>query len=552
MIYRLHQPPTSRRTGRRLMALTIIGLLLPTTAIGIAIAAEGQPAPETAPTRLIINEIKSGGTNTQPAQYVTVFNAGTEAVPLEGWRIEYAKPTMPSQYCAAANWDELAASAVNVATSTATIQPRSVSQAIEIPINDNDPGSIHIVDASGAIHDSVGWGSAEQPAPCFEGSQAAQLTASKSLQRYLECDSDSPADSDNNALDFSITETPMPGSESASLLPQCVPPSPHPTPEPAPEPDGAPLSDGCSGIRISEILPNPAGSDGGHEYIELHNPTGETVELTTCSLQTSGSLNDVYVLDGVSLSPGEYRAFTDTDSNLALPNASGGTVWLNSIDEEVQAVEYPADMDDDLSWSLFQEQWAASYSMTPGEPNQATPLKPCTDNLVRNPDTNRCVSPDTPSSTVEPVGSAAASGLAACKPGQERNPATNRCRAVTGTALSKAAACKAGQERNPETNRCRAITTNAAAAKACPPGQERNPDTNRCRKTGAAAAGTSTSVSDGNTPAGSASNTKTWLIIGLAVLLSVGYGIYEWRQDIILWLKRRFGKLQSPLMLPRA
>ena len=153
-------------------------------------------------------------------------------------------------------------------------------------------------------------------------------------------------------------------------------------------------------------------------------------------------------------------------------------------------------------------------------------IKPCPAGQTRNISTDRCQNPIV----------TAVAKLAPCKAGQERNPETSRCR-TSGSSVTSLAACKVGQERNPESNRCRNVTADSEL-KPCPEGQERSPDTNRCRKAAIGSSDTLSAVTD--VPAVSVNSHPKWWLAIAAVLLAVGYAIYEWRQDVLqFWLKLR-------------
>lgn len=245
------------------------------------------------------------------------------------------------------------------------------------------------------------------------------------------------------------------------------------------------------------------------------------------------------------MQPGAYRAFYDGETELTLANAAGGKVWLLTPNNtELQEINYPGNMGDDEAWALFGGVWHVTYTLTPGAPNKLVAHKPCPAGQQRHLGTNRCQNTTLSTNTLAP-----------CKEGQERNPATNRCRSVltAASALQPCAAhqvrnpltnrckaagaarslapCKAGQTRNPETNRCKAVK-GAATLAPCKEGQERNPKTNRCRKVAAAGTGSKLdNVKDVMTEPQKGSSVGWWLA-GLAALCAIGYGLYEWRQDI--------------------
>lgn len=302
-----------------------------------------------------------------------------------------------------------------------------------------------------------------------------------------------------------------------------LPPETEPLPEepPLPAPD-APIEElpVCSAydVAITEIVANPSGNDSaGGEYIELYNGGLTAVDLTGCTL-TTDKVSD-FLLDGKTINAGAYLDIALIDDLL---NA-GGTVTYTSGAQE-QSVQYPA-LGDDEAWALILDVWQITKLKTPGASNLSTPTEPpaATDNedeppacpagKFRNPETNRC------KNIVQ-----TASSLLPCSAGETRNPATNRCRR-TATLGSALVPCRAGQERNPSTNRCRKVGSNAKPQTLCQPGYERNPNTNRCRKVVGSVANTASFPVSGPAPL------HPGILITMTIL-TLGYGIYEYRLDI--------------------
>jgi len=531
MNYRLHKPIPTRHHTKLAILVLLVGLLCNPVALATALVAESEPkTPTVKEETVIINEVKSGGSNTTPNEYVTVHNQSDQPITLDSWVIEYAKVTFPAANCADSDWKAASSSSTTNAILSGVLPAGETSNPFVLAINNDAAGAVHLVDASHAVIDLVGWGSDSSQAPCKEQFQAPMLNSSKSLIRYLDCDSVKPIDSDNNANDFMIISPPLSGKLASTPQPACTPPA---TAEPSNQ------SSSCPGLSISELMPNPAGTDTGHEYIELYNTSSEALDLSGCSLQTSAN-SKLFTLTSITLQPGQYLAVSDSQSGLSLSNTSGGTVWILDATNELQTVTYPTSMEDDTVWTYVDGQWGVSYTATPGAANILLAAKPCPEGQVRNTETNRCVNAET---------AATASAQAACAAGQERNPETNRCR-NTATAASMQTACKEGQERNPETNRCRNIAT-ATADKACPAGQERNSETNRCRKIAAAGSGQNGSGIDSVRDIASSSLEKSkpyWLIAGGILLAAIGYAVYEWRQEITSVCSKRLkvlGRLQA-------
>lgn len=506
---------------RRISVLFVIVLILGT--IVPATATQGA----TEPLSLRISEIKLG--ESKPAseeplrEFVEIYNPHSTELALTNVRLEHAKVGFSADACGEL-W-------TGPDAKTYAMQPTSIDAGqtlvIAVALADTAAGSLRLVELDDQgeldkVHDLVGWGA---EAPCYESTAATTPAKGKSLHALLDCNGLTLASKEANDIDYAVTNTPNPELLGTEKLALCTPEEPAPSPT-EPTPLGS-----CAGLVISEILPNPAGADGGQEFIELYNTTDSSISLEGCSIQILGS-NTFLLPAQTVVNAGEFVAFSDSESGLTLPNASGGTLFLLDTDgSEIYTASYPADMEDDTAWAWFGgANWEASYTSTPNAENIRQPDKPCPAGEERSIETGRC-------RTIAAENQA----LAPCAEGQTRNPETNRCRAVAETA-SALVACKPGQERNPETNRCRSTTTASADLKACPAGQERNPETNRCRKaTGAQVAGI-TDVQDVPSPA--AIQSWHWWVAGIAATGAVGYGAYEWRHSIRRFFDKLRGKVE--------
>lgn len=129
---------------------------------------------------------------------------------------------------------------------------------------------------------------------------------------------------------------------------------------------------GLDKIQISEIVPNPEGSDTT-EFIELFNPTEADVDLSGLKLDDEEGGSRPYTIPaGTIIKAGEYLVFGRQDTKLALNNTSDSVRLLladNTIITEVryddvpEATAYIQDQD---------ENWIWTGTLTPGEINIIT------------------------------------------------------------------------------------------------------------------------------------------------------------------------------------
>lgn len=515
-------------TLRKLGYLVVSFVLFAVSVMPVSVAAIQSPS-------LIITQIKTGGKiEGQPTEFVEIYNPTESVANLDGLVLEYAKPSANLNICSTLDWGTQDSSSA-VKTSELAGQLAAYSFAVvEMSMNDNAGGSVRLRSDS-AVVDLVGWGNTLSFGACKEGDVAPMPEKGTSIKRYTDS-KNTFIDSDDNKADFADSQIALDGiyplkesvdADVCSNLEgnQAVVPDGFAAENNECHEQKQDVKDTCEHVSISEIVPNPGGSDTGNEYIELYNSSKEPVTLEGCSLKVGSSTKE---LTG-QIEPGYMAVY-----GLVLPNAAGGTVELFTVQRE-EVVEYPADLGDDEAWALIDGTWQRTTQATPGEANLLAAaavagssddtLGPCPVGKYRNPTTNRCKTIET------------SSGLKPCASDQFRNPETNRCKSKA-TAVTSLKPCGPGQTRNPETNRCKKTSSSESNLKPCDEGEERNPETNRCRKV----AGVST-----NTPSEDPENTSNinYVLIGLFAFTAVLYGVYEYRTSIansFVRLKQRISK----------
>lgn len=96
-------------------------------------------------------------------------------------------------------------------------------------------------------------------------------------------------------------------------------------------------------IVVSEILPNPVGSDDA-EFIELHNPTQDDIDLSGLQIDDGEGGSKPYTFDvGTFLVPGQFLVLPRALTGIVLNNTvdqvrildQDGVVWNNVVLEEV-------------------------------------------------------------------------------------------------------------------------------------------------------------------------------------------------------------------------
>jgi len=509
------------------------------------------------PKKLTITGLQVSGTR----EFVEVYNPNYTSISVEGWKLTYTNATGGNLRVIATLSGFVAANSHVLYVSADFATAESLSS---LGISFTPLLYTGMVDSGGFVRlyekvlvdtdypdgfkliETLGW---KNTSTASADLGAVSLIGLKSVKRCTDLEGNYVARS-NNQTDFYINALPdllRVGLLCSDIVPLEVVTQPIVLIPPDIEPDPielpiivTPLPVSCEGILINEVLPNALGADTGNEFIELINPTPQTIDLNGCKIEV-GTKSFSFAQQEVFL-PHEVRAYSDAFTSITLPNSSGGTVRLVSLaGVEISTVVYPEDMDDDQSWALFEGGFQATYVPTFGLQNVSALLKPCPAGEERNPETNYCQTIKTEKTEVltqcseteflnpetNRCNKIKQSSTTGCVAGQERNPETNRCRNIIGTTLARALTpCLDSQERNPATNRCRSI--DATELTACREGQERNSETNRCR-TVVLADTDSQIVQDVESPT---SVPKDWLLGAIVGIVALSYAVYEWRLEL--------------------
>ncbi len=314
---------------------------------------------------------------------------------------------------------------------------------------------------------------------------------------------------------------------------------------------------GAPDLSVLEVLVNPRSCVYGaetpdcYDYIKLRNDGAEPLDLGLYRLRSgfsnssSTTTNTTYFSE--VLAPGEVHTLAyDRDGKRISFTANDGTVWLEDLyGYESYDLHVPPYVGSTLtahigrSWAYNEQvdawQWATpspeteenNFTIIEAGKGEVASLADCGEGRERNPATGRC-------RNIPGV-----SELAPCREGQYRSEETNRCRSIATAAASVLRPCADDQFRNPKTNRCKKIASADDIALAdCGEGRERNPATNRCRNV----LGVSTLGDTLPFPVERVEEGRErfvgWWTVGIVVLAGVGYGLWEWREEIAGLRKR--------------
>lgn len=122
-------------------------------------------------------------------------------------------------------------------------------------------------------------------------------------------------------------------------------------------------------VTINEFIPNPKGSDAEHEWIELKNQSGETIDLGGWWLDDADGGSSAFTIpNSTTIAPKEFLVFRRTQTKIALNNDVDAVrlIWPNGvISEEVTYNESKE------GWPVIRvgNSWEWTDTPTPGAEN---------------------------------------------------------------------------------------------------------------------------------------------------------------------------------------
>lgn len=340
----------------QVFSLTIIAILLVS---GIAGRVRAASLPD-----LLIVQIQTASKQSAAQELIRIANTTNKTLDLTGVRLEYfsANPksiTIPSRTISlsgniAANQSYLVASKDYLPDKADLFYSATLAGAGGHLRLSNGPLT------SPKIFDFIGWGTAKHP----RGSAATAPPAGEILNRKKDS-TGKYLYSGNNATDFQL------GDGKPKAVPVTKKPASSSSQTPNPSPVAVVNRENYSGLKLSELMPNPAKPllDSKDEYVELLNSSNRTISLTGVKLLSGKTLNHSYSFKAGSIGPGKYKVVYVSESKLTLTN-SGGRVELHSPDGKIIGSRVSYDKaKEGLSYSWNGNSWQWTGTPTPGLAN---------------------------------------------------------------------------------------------------------------------------------------------------------------------------------------
>lgn len=125
-------------------------------------------------------------------------------------------------------------------------------------------------------------------------------------------------------------------------------------------------------VVVSEILPNPEGTDGGHnEFLELWNNSSERLDLEGWRVYDGGGKSFIFPQD-TFLEVGEYRAFFKDETGITLNNSDESITLQDPNGESVSQLSFSGSADESWAFAISDGRSFWTDTITPNLENSIT------------------------------------------------------------------------------------------------------------------------------------------------------------------------------------
>ncbi len=344
--------------------------------VGLVSVAHAQDS-----TTVYIVEVQTGSVNSASEEFVEIFNPTAQPVRLDGFLLQYLSASGENWITKAELSGEIPIRGRYLISTYIDYADESMSSGLS-----TTGGHLRVMqplEDGELVYDVLGWGDASYP----EGYEAAFSPENGTTLKRAITEDGLFVDTNINAQDFVLSYSPSPQTNFVYVEepePEAEEPKPtnskpptggtkstNPTKTPGAPKSSVPKSSaGSSPVIITELLidPDKPLTDAEDEFVELYNPSSQTISLSGLVLETGSTFSYSFELPAISMNPGEYKALYSVDTGLTLSNTEGGArISTNSGAELDRTAQYQS-AKPDAAWAKVGESWNWS-TPTPGKPN---------------------------------------------------------------------------------------------------------------------------------------------------------------------------------------
>ena len=248
---------------------------------------------------VLINEVLYNPDGSDgPSEWIEICNNGEDDVDISAWEIQVAGISWSESY----TFDSGTMITAGAYLAFGPALDSTTDFSPDLPNGGSPTDGIRLLQADGTVLDSVLYGSPNDNILLDDlGSTAGPFSngagSGKALARHTDC-----TDVSNNGTDFVETDTLTPGDVNVvPLVTICE-------------------NEVFSGVVINELIYDPSGTDGGHEWIELYNTTEDAVDVSGWGVQTGTSsfLTKGVFSSGTVIASGGYLLIGEEEVEIAL------------------------------------------------------------------------------------------------------------------------------------------------------------------------------------------------------------------------------------------
>ncbi|MBU1446299.1 lamin tail domain-containing protein [Patescibacteria group bacterium] len=128
-------------------------------------------------------------------------------------------------------------------------------------------------------------------------------------------------------------------------------------------------------MYITEIFPNPEGSDSGNEWIEIYNASDENIDMGNWTIDIGEESKKIFTFENTTINSGEYFILSDKDLGFALKNSENQVRLIDFEGSEIDAITYlkVSENESFMKISIEGEEeaiWKWNKNISPGKENQ--------------------------------------------------------------------------------------------------------------------------------------------------------------------------------------
>ena len=277
-------------------------------------------------------------------EWIEIFNPGPSAVDVSDWQIERAKSSWDVVYTIVAG-PPIPAGGYLLIGEPAVAGSHQTATELDLGNGGSDADAVRLLDDSGTVIDSVVYAPPNDDGHEDDSGYAATSIAPEATNGKTVARSPDGVDTDLCGDDFSVDDTPTPGAEND--VGAATGPLDTGIVDTGPDDTGGggtttptTCDPAAAPVVINELLPDPAGADGGLHWAELYNSSGSTIDLSGWVLvpgKSSLALPGAEIPAGTTIAPGEFLVMAET----AIPDADVvvGTMDLGNGDSNADILQ---------------------------------------------------------------------------------------------------------------------------------------------------------------------------------------------------------------------